>query len=210
MIKQKIETNFYGEQAYLEDDQTGNEYQRIVGGLGFSCGDKPGFAVIVGEERVKKYHRKPNFWVLTEHEDFNVSNLLLACTALGRKFHVSQWYGDTGNRPMMEFVYKLKIPLSLTSAPFIDDPNALNSYIAQIRGCTTPGKKRLHLGNSSLGTRLLEIPAEKIRRATKAQDFPMLVALGGTLTALITWQYDPDEQRRCDKLNEELLIDFDF
>jgi hypothetical protein len=210
MINRKVEQNFYGEKIFFVNEKNGQEYSRIVSGLGFPVGDRAGFAVIIGEEWVKKHRHKPKFWVLAEHEDFNVSNLLRACVALGRKFFVSQYYADTGNRPMMEFVYKLKISLSLTNPPHINDPNALNSYIAQIRECTAHGKKRLHLGNSSLGARLLEIPGEKIRRATKVQDFPILAALGGALSALITWQYDPDEQRLCDALNEELLINFEF
>jgi hypothetical protein len=208
MIKKKVESNFYGEQEFLINDKTGDEYQRTVGGLGWPWGDKAGFAVIIAEER-ENNSRKPNFFVLAEHEDFNVSNLLRACVAFRGKYFASQFYGDTTNEPMMQNYYRFKTSFPLTSPPFLDDVNSLNSYIATIRELTLPGRKRLHFSGSNLGTRLLEIPAEKIRRATRAQDFPILAALGGALSAMITWKFDPKEQYTIDVLNDSLIDQFD-
>jgi hypothetical protein len=210
MIKQKIENNFYGEQAYLEDDQAGRKYQRIVGGMGWPASDRAGCLIVIAEERVKKHGRKPNFWVLKEFESYNISDLLNSCIVFGRRYFVSQWYADTGNAPMMAFVYRLKITLSFTNPPHLDDPNALNSYIAHIRELTLPGRKRLHFVGSSLGTRLLEIPGDKVQRATRPQDFPLLMSLGSCLSALIAWEHNPREQAEVDALNAELSSNFDF
>jgi hypothetical protein len=207
MIKRKID--FAGETKYFLNEETGHQYSRIVGGVAWPFGDRAGFLVAIAETLPPKPNHKPHFYVLGAHEDFNVSNLLNACIAFKSKFFIRQFYGDTNNEPFMDNYFKLKISFPLTSAPFIDDPNALNSYIAQIRECTATGKKRLHFSGSSLGTRLLEIPADKIRRATKAQDFPIVAALGGALSALITLKHDPDEQYKVDLLNEELSELFD-
>lgn len=205
MIKRITESNFYGKEEFFLNEETGDAYSRIVGGLGWPWGDRPGFAIVLAESRFKdRKLKKPHYYVLAEHETFNPTDLLMKCVIFQREYSVSQFYGDTGNEPMMEFLRKLNIGLYLTAPPFIDDPNALNAYVGHIRECTIPGKKRLHFGSGSLGARLLEIPGEKIRRATKAQDFPMLAALGGALSALIVWVHDPDEQRRVDVLNEEI------
>jgi hypothetical protein len=209
-IKRIEESNFYGESSCFLNDETGDKYGRIVGGLGFPVGDRPGYLVVIAEQRTKEHGKKPKFWVLDTYETFNMADLLNSAIVFGRKYFLHQTFSDMANAPLMSYVYKLRVPLALTNPPFIDETDALNGYITTIRGLTTPGRKRLFFSGSDLGTRLLEIPAEKIRRAKKVQDFPLLMALGGALSALITYAHSPDEQRSVDRLNEELAEFCDY
>jgi len=199
-ITQKIESNFYGEREIFLNEK-GDQFSRISCGIGWPTGHRAGFAVALGESLFKdRAMKKSHYYVLGEHENFNPTDLLKKCLIWQREIYVGKFYADTKNEPMLEFLRKLNIGLYLTDPPHNDDPNSLSAYISNIRECTT----RLHLGGSGLQKRLWEIPADKIKRATSAGEFPLLMALGGCLSALITWEHDPQEQHRANVLNEEL------
>lgn len=103
----------------------------MVGGLGWPWGDRAGFALVLAESRLKDESlKKHHYWVLDDFETFNPGDLLAKCAIFKKTFYVGQIYGDTTNKPMMDFLYKLNIATYLTKPPFIDDPNCLNSYIA--------------------------------------------------------------------------------
>lgn len=209
MIEKKVISGFYGPTEVYVNQKTGQKYQRIAGGLGFPVGDRAGYVVVVAEDRPETQGEKSQFWIMAEHESFSPNELFKACVALGRRFHVMTWYGDTDNLPMMRFLTRLKFSIAIVSPPYLDDPNALNSYIATFRDLASVGNKRLHFLKSDLGSRLLTIPGDKIRRATKAQDFPIVMALGGCLNAMLTWPYNPQERAYADRLNESLAEDYD-
>jgi len=199
-ITREIKANFYGEQEVFLNEK-GDEYSRISCGIGWPTGHRAGFSVVVGESLFKdRVVKKPHYYVLAEHESFNPTDLLQKCLIWQREFHVGQYYADTTNAPMMEFLRKLDIGLYLTDPPFVNDTNSLSAYISSIRECTTC----LHLDGSGLQKLLWKIPADKIKRATNVGEFPLLMALGGCLSALITWAHDPKEQHRANVLNAEL------
>lgn len=212
MIKRKVVHGFYGDSELFLDDESGVEYQRIIGALAWPAGSKSAFAVVVGESKQteKKNGYKPglHYHVLSQCEFYTPEDVLRRCATLNRSHHVQAWYTDTSNEPMMKLFYRLRIPISLTDAPFAQDPDALGLYIGIIRGRTVPGHKSLHFTGTTIPNRLLEIEDQKVKRSTRAEDYPVLAALGYALSALDNSKYNPNEQREADAMHAA-IYDYD-
>ena len=95
MIKREVrKLAWEGEQEVFTSEQTGDEYRRIVGGLAWPYGEKPGYAVVVAEALKEDPQLKERpIWVIKEIEDPDILNLLRHCRDLQEPFMVQDWYG---------------------------------------------------------------------------------------------------------------------
>ena len=185
-------------EVFYEDKVTGARYRRIAGGLSWP-GTKPGFAVIIGEDKkhdldVNAHHLR----LLAEVEETNIERLLDWCA--GHEINAPEiywtWYGDTTNKPSMAWVYRLnnkhrsqgrKQYLALAPAPYIDSPKRFAFYVNILRGCLERWRKTLHLGEKSkLQSYLVQLGSEEVVKAT-SEDYPAIAALGYVVSALTIW-----------------------
>lgn len=186
-------------ETFYESRDTGDRYRRIVGGLAWPGTKKPGFAVIVGEEKrhdfeLNAYHLR----LLAEVEEVNLERLLEWCIGYevnSPEVHWS-WYGDTNNKPAMAWVYRLndKYPnqgmrrfLSLVPAPHIDSPRRFEFCVNILRERLEQWRKTLHFGEESgLPNYLLQLGSEGITKPA-GEDYPAIAALGYAISALTIW-----------------------
>ena len=195
-------------ETYYVNKENNEEYRRIVGGIAWPAGGKPGYAVLLGEDRekdetLKKFHIR----LVKEYETQNPTDLLKRCNEFRRIMGVEVWYGDTNKASMMEFLRQLNIPLFIRDAPFYDDENAFDFYIDLIRESTptSPGKKFLHFGKSSkLPGYLMEAPEKRVP-LQKAQEYPAILALGYALAAIV--HYVPDWEQEQEAREADALLD---
>jgi hypothetical protein len=131
MIKREVrKLAWEGEQEVFTNEQTGDEYRRIVGGLAWPHGEKPGYAVVVAEALKEDPQPKERpIWVIKEIEDHDILNLLRYCQDLQESFMVQDWYGNTGDKAMMANLYHLnreagkRDRFAFKTPPYANDPN---------------------------------------------------------------------------------------
>ena len=193
MIEERKKPSFFGGPPALcyRDTETGCEYRRIFGGMAWP-NVQPGFIVIVGEELdADKSMDEHKCWILAEYESLNPSDLIRRCKEYEGIFKVERIYGDTKNRPMMEFIRNGMVDFYLADAPFMDDPTAVQYYLSLIREMTSATQKVLLFGeNSKLPGILAGVDQHSVP--------PAVLALGYVLAALKT--YGPGNP------NEHLLL----
>ncbi len=176
----------------------GNEIEigRIVGGIGWP-GEKPGFAVVVGEDLYPPVgSRVYHCYLLAEVEEQDTGQLMGRCTELAGyyktlgsealdfygRYHESNihflnlWNADARKRGMSEFC--------LYQAPFSDN-GLIGYHINILLDRLRPERKTLHLSlkDSKLAGYLQEIPPNEISSATDVQ-YPAVTALGYVVSFL--------------------------
>ena len=174
--------NFY----YLEKG-TGRKFRRISGGMQWP-GTNPGALVVVAEDlNMDMTLGEHKFWILAEYENRNPSELVTRCMELNRLMKVEKFYGDTTNRPMMMLMRRSKEKISLSKAPFVDDPSACVTYLTIIREKTSAIQKVLYFEKGSVLPAMLSalsgIPTDI------KSEYPKIAALGYALSALIAYPY---------------------
>jgi len=109
MIKREVrKLRWEGEQEVFINQDTGEEYRRIVGGLAWNYGEKPGYAVVVAEALKEDPQLKDRpIWVIKEIEEPDILNLLGYCRDMQEAFKVQNWYGNTADKAMMANFYHL-------------------------------------------------------------------------------------------------------
>ena len=183
------------EKYYLSE--SGAIYRRIVGAIAWARGDKPGFAVVLGEERTEDPALKINpLRLLAEHENSSAGDLIKRCSDFQGQFQGERWLGDDQHRGMMEVLGRQNNELNqkvyISPAPFLGDAHALEFYLSSIRERTQSNKKSLFFGqNSQLPSALNTLPADKL--TTSAADFPPVAALGYAVSCLDVKPYDNTE-----------------
>ena len=181
----------------FRDKETGGKYGRIVGGFGWPAA-KPGFVVVVAEDLIEEPFLKIRITsVLVEIEDQSLERLFQKCLDLRERYQVEDFYGNTENRPMMEFLYdynrdhKDMAPLWLRLASFPED---FSYHVHVIEGGLNQDKKTLYLGEKSmLRGHLMELSPEEIMRAS-VWDHPSIAALGYAVSQLK--RYAPRKKSR--------------
>ena len=193
MIEEKKKPSFWGgppEPCY-RDTETGHEYRRFFGGMAWPD-SQPGFIVIVGEEfDVDNSLDEHKCSILAEYQSPNPSDLIRRCKEYEGIFKVDRIFGNTQNRPMMEFIRNGKVEFYLADAPLMDDSTAAQCYLSLIREVTSATKKVLSFGGTSMLPGILA-------GADHHSASPAVLALGYVLAALRT--YSPRNP------NEHLLI----
>jgi hypothetical protein len=197
-IERKMVYRELDAEVFYENRVTGARYRRIAGGLAWP-GTKPGFAVIIGEDRkhdldVNAHHLR----LLAEVEEANIERLLDWCA--GHQINAPEiywiWYGDTTNKPLMTWIHRLngkyrsqgrQQHLALAPAPYIDSPKRFGFHINILRECLERRRKTLHLGEQSkLPSYLVQLATEEVVKAI-AEDYPAIAALGYAVSALTIW-----------------------
>ena len=172
--------------SFFQDEETKVKYARVVGGLGWP-GIKPAFAVVIGEDFIEDPSLKiRHLRVFTEIEDEDLENLFQKCLEARDRYQVEDFFVNTDNQPMMEFLYdfnrKLKdgiFNLGLSLAPF---PEELGYHARIIHGRIQQGERSLHFPeNSLLKGYLMELGKEHALKAD-ILDFPAIAALGYVLS----------------------------
>ena len=177
---------------------------RIIGGIAWP-GEKPGFAVVVGEELFpaigsKTYHCH----LFTTVEEQDKGRLIEKCAELAAYFKVIGFYGrydktnmrylDQWNRISRErrlpgfFVY---------NAPY-SESGLIEYHINILQDRLRIGQKTLHgLENSKLPGCLNEIQPDMIPTATDSQ-FPAVAALGYAVSLLTEYPPRIEEDEEID------------
>lgn len=173
------------------DDQTGAKYRRIIGGLAWPDGGKPGFALVIAED----FEQDPNLkdrhlWVLREVEEADVASLVRLCQDLRDTFHAKDWFGNIRNNSMRAIFYHLQKDLdykdrfSFSPAPHADDPQGLGYYLPLIKECLGINRKTLHFGEGSKLPGYLAMGPETLNQ--DPAEYPPVAALGYALSHLRT------------------------
>lgn len=209
MIEKKtIETPLGIKRTYFMDFTNIREYRRITGGISWPKGEQPGFLCVVGEDEHKKARIKQrDLWLLTEYQNNDVQKLIKRCYDMTNRFMVENWYSNTEDLIMMQFVDRFNSKLSktkkgiyLSEPPFVDDTHNLRLYATQIRDKVLPGKKSLMFGEGSvLPGVLLSLSPEDVFKK-KAEDFPPIQALGHIISGLDEPYFDISRDRQAHEL----------
>jgi len=195
MIFQKIERAAEIGEPGIEsftDDQTGAKYRRIVGGLAWPDGAKPGFALVIAEGFKEDPNLKDrHLWVLREVEESDVATLVRLCQDLRETFHAKDWFGNIRNNAMRAVLYHLQKDLdykdrfSFSPAPHADDAQGLGYYLPLIKDCIGINRKILHFGEGSkLPGYLAEMGPETLNQ--DPAEYPPVAALGYALSHIRT------------------------
>lgn len=175
---------------YLNKD-TGEEYGRIIGGIGWPHKEKPGFAVVVSEEYSDDRDRDwRKLTVLSEMKDSDLGNLLKRCQEATKKYQVLHWYGDTGRKSMMDLFNHINTKwgterIFLSAAKNIDDTDSGRFYLEILRGCMRPAQKTLYfLEDSLIKADYAQLGLEEIEKPIA--ESPGLAALGYAVSFLRT------------------------
>jgi hypothetical protein len=168
-------------------------YQRVVGGLAWP-GERPGFAVVVGETASWRppYHQ----YLITEIESPNVGELIRHCHELTKKCWVSAWYGRTDGEHTEILAYhnrqaraRRERPLSLRSAPESDGGRLLYHVNLLLSRLDAANKSLYFNAESRLPGYLSELQSFADISKAKAEDFPAVAALGYAVAALTTYKF---------------------
>jgi hypothetical protein len=190
MIERKMERAEEPGEPGIEsftDDQTGAKYRRIVGGLAWPDGGKPGCAVVIAEDFDEDQHKDRHLWVLKELEAPDVAELVRGCQDIRDTFHAREWFGNIRNNAMRAVLYHLqkdvdlKDRFSFSPAPHADDPQGLGYYLPLIKDCLGINRKVLHFGEGSkLSGYLAEMGPDTLNQ--DPADYPPIAALGYSLS----------------------------
>jgi hypothetical protein len=174
------------------DEATGCAYSRIVGGLAWPNGDKPGWLAVVARDLDPDHAGNYHYWLLSEYQSNDLGELVRHALDLRQEYQAQTWVGNVGNRPalaimgelMAGFAYRER--LSLDMAPHAGNAQGLSFYLALIRECVRPGKKLLHLGAASaMPSQLSQVLASDVSSAPDSH--PAIAALGYALAELYGW-----------------------
>jgi hypothetical protein len=177
----------------FQDKETKAQYVRVIGGLGWP-GIKPGFAVVIGEDFEEDPSLKiRHLRVFSEIEEENFERLFQKCLEARDRYQVEDYYGNTENKPMMEFLRDFNreledgvFQLSLGLAPFPEDL-AYHAWV--IRERIEQGEKSLYLPeNSLLKGYLMELGKEQVQKAN-ILDYPAVAGLGYVLSHIKTYPF---------------------
>ena len=153
-------------------------YSRIVGGLAWPFGEKPGFLVVIAEDfkEDSALNARP-LRVLAEREALDLEEMARRYQELLEAFKAAPWIGDPKNTPLMHY-FRARVPgFSLSYAPHYDDPHNLQGYAQLVRTLCAENRKILHIGDHDrIRGNLAALPTGDLKNP--AAEFPPLAALG--------------------------------
>jgi hypothetical protein len=178
------------------------ELGRIVGGLAWP-GEKPGFAVVIGEDLYPKlgsglFNGLYHYYLLGEYEGWDLGELLTCCTYFTRYFNIKDFYARTNYKPSMDWIYSWnrneKEKFYPSYATGSKENGQITWQINNLLHCAN--KQTLHLsrGPKTEGY-LREIQQIDISTATDMQ-FPSIAALGYAVSSLTEYPPDLIEEQR--------------
>lgn len=201
--KKTIETPLGVKRSYYYDRTNNRDYRRICGGVAWPHGDQPGFLCVISEDdNTDPRLRLRHYWILTEFENKDVDRLVKRMYDLQNRYLISQWYGDTDNVLMMHFVDRFNRRLSrkkkgiyISEAAFVGETHNLRLYAHQVQSLTKPERKSLYFGKQSqIPGHLSSLSPDDVQKK-KAEDFPVIAALGYCLSGLDEPYIDQSKDR---------------
>jgi hypothetical protein len=184
------------------------EFGRIVGGIGWPAGDKPGYAVIIGEKRypaVSTWVR--HVYLLAEVVDeLDATELFRKCSGLAVEYKARAVYGRR-DEPMMQFLHVLNREAYRKQKPELCWDEAAHSeegligfHLNIIKRALNPNSKTLHgIEEGRLAAYLGDCTPERVPTATESE-FPALAALGYAVAELTIYPPREDDE---DETEEE-------
>jgi hypothetical protein len=194
-----------GEVTVFVNDENEREYRRMVGGLAWPHGEKPGYAIVVAEAYVEDPQLKDRpIWVIREIEESDILNLLRYCQELHEPFKVQDWYGNTSDKAMMANFYHInrgsaeRNRFAFKTAPYANEPNGLAFYMPIIKKHLAVNRKILHFGEGSkLPGILAQVgPGDMLKNPA---ELPPIAALGYTLTYLERYKPEPSRAKKTNR-----------
>jgi hypothetical protein len=182
-----------GRDEHFLDGESQTRYSRIVGGLAWPFGEKPGFLVVIGEDFVRAPGVGRSLYVLGEREGPYLDDLFRFYQEFREKYSADLWVGDPSIKGHIDFFYTAGgrdgQGFTLLEAPFYDDPHGLASYFQRIRPLLKDTQKILHLGERSILRGYLQaLTREEMLRP--ACEHPPVAALGYAVAYLYFNRFD--------------------
>jgi hypothetical protein len=178
MIIEKIEDR--DGTVSFEDKESKVKYGRIIGGLAWPAVSS-WFALVVAEDFDEDPSKIRHIRVLAEIEDQDPEPLFQKCLELRQRYQIQDFFGNSGDKPMMELLRDFNrdledvSSLSLCLAPFPED---FAYHVRVIRERLNQDKKTLHFGEKSiLPGCLMELSPEEATKGS-VYDHPAIAALG--------------------------------
>jgi hypothetical protein len=180
----------------------GRQYGRIVGGLAWPQGGKPGYHVVIAENLGEDIRLKARLMtVIKEAETVDVAGLVRFCQDRQAECQVQDWYGNTENKPMMAVFYQLtqdepsQRQFNLCRASHAGDPQGLGYFLPVIKEFLKGNRKILHFREGSkLPGYLAEMGPETLNR--NPEEYPPIAALGYALAELFENPPEEDENEQ--------------
>jgi hypothetical protein len=172
---------------YYQDSVDDRQYGRIIAGATWPEKHN-GYLVVVGRER-KTISGKPILRCLFEIDAPSVPRLFNACSVARSFYCVSQYYGDTRNRPMQQYWASLNDCKStvdqiwLVEAPYIREKETnWRGYLEAIDGPLSDPVRLFFGPCSNLMGKLAELPKDVAEK--HPEDFPPVTALAYAVAAM--------------------------
>jgi len=175
----------------LYDPETGHEYQRIVGGVGFPVSE-PGFACLLGQA----LHPNPqtklrDISILTEIRRDSAHELFAGIEDLHWRYGSPKWFGDTTDEARMILLHQWnktkteKRKIRLTNAPGVELPGSFQTGLRMIRDAIKSHRKVLQFKGSTLRDELTNMGPDPNPVPAK---YPAMAALAYALMALQVYE----------------------
>jgi|GEM_PF-1913003 len=186
--------------------------EKYIAALSWPYLNKPAFALVI---KVEWDAQTPNSQykasVVSESEEISLPAMFRVCLKLQEEYDIDLWHGDAMNEAMVSILFqgadgKL---FPLTTAPYIDKPDATTIYLQAIRELSRSDKKVLWFGEgSSLPGHLTNLPKDK---PIDISHFPPVAALGYAAAALYLWlqlEYEKKPKTPAQRIIEHVEREF--
>lgn len=185
----------------IENEEKKLELGRIFGGIAWpGIDNNPGFAVVVGEDRLPEVGgRIYHCHLLAEIEDNDTGQLLRKCAELKARLEVEDFYGryDKSNMNFLDFWNRdardRRIPEFYIYSAIASEDGKIGYHLNILKDRLRPERKTLHLSEQSrLPGYLGKLPISGTATLTDSQ-YPAVAALGYAVSALTLLEPDDDD-----------------
>lgn len=169
---------------YTDDGEKAGIYRRIIAGLGWPFGDKPGFITILAEDLNADYtiHGNPHhIHVLAEFESLDLGLLHRKATYYKSHLWWSYLVSDRDREYLWNHFNQTSGMIHIVGPPRMDSPIDID-FIGQLVGKRIKDEKTLHFGEDSKLPLYFQSlpPAGPVKE--RLEDHPAIASLGYALT----------------------------
>lgn len=176
----------------------GQEIKRIMGGLAWPHGAKPGFAVVIAENLIEDIKlRTRHLTVIKEVETTDVAGLVRTCQDWQAECLMQEWFGNRENKPVWAVYYQMtkdepyQRRFNLFPASHAGDPQGMGYYMPMIKEYRKTPRTLHFQEGSKLEGYLDQTGAEALSH--DPAEFPPIAALGYVLAYFYEHKFDEDE-----------------
>jgi hypothetical protein len=198
---------------FYYNDTESNNFSRILSGVAWP-GVKPGFVVIVAEDRVEDPSlRCRHLRCLAEHEEQDIERLSKVCLDLRERYQIEKLLGDATNESVNELIYFFNkgLPDGVARLTIYDGafPGDLSYHVQLIKKVTQFVNTTLHLNKcNALHEYLSSFGPEDVRKG-KPEDHPAVMALGFILSYLKMHPLQDPQVEKLHRISQEREADYD-